>query len=183
MRERRVIRILHATDLKLNQRNYYCDYYHIKQVKSKLNKKFWEELIVHFPWYDTDRIENDASNISSIITCLRFAALMFLPSRCLVTAGDKPTDTKTDRRHLWSRPLRGAQVYDIHTEFHKDWFSHSESVKGDAQAQTAWWPHKPTFLYNESRLKMNLNKLYLMSCIDIQPIDIPKLMVFRSHLA
>jgi hypothetical protein len=31
-----------------------------------VNKKFWEELIAYFPWYDTNRIENDASNNSSI---------------------------------------------------------------------------------------------------------------------
>jgi hypothetical protein len=31
------------------------------------NKKFWEELIVYFPWYDIDRIENDVSNNSSIL--------------------------------------------------------------------------------------------------------------------
>jgi hypothetical protein len=30
------------------------------------NKKFWEELIAYFPWYDTGHIENDASNNSSI---------------------------------------------------------------------------------------------------------------------
>jgi hypothetical protein len=29
-------------------------------------KKFWEELIIYFPWYDAGHIENDASNISSI---------------------------------------------------------------------------------------------------------------------
>jgi hypothetical protein len=27
-----------------------------------LYKKPWEELIGYFPWYDRDRIENDASN-------------------------------------------------------------------------------------------------------------------------
>jgi hypothetical protein len=30
-------------------------------------KKFWEEVIAYFPWYDTDRIENDAFNNSSIV--------------------------------------------------------------------------------------------------------------------
>jgi hypothetical protein len=32
-----------------------------------LNKKFWEELIACFAWYDTDRMENDASNNYSIL--------------------------------------------------------------------------------------------------------------------
>jgi hypothetical protein len=39
----------------------------LKQIECKgvnwsKNKKFWEELIASFPWYDTGHIENDASN-------------------------------------------------------------------------------------------------------------------------
>jgi hypothetical protein len=30
---------------------------------------FWEELIACFSWYDTDRIENDVSNIC---VCIRY---------------------------------------------------------------------------------------------------------------
>jgi hypothetical protein len=47
------------------------------------NKKFWEELIAYFPWYDTDHIENDAFNNSSIVAFVFFTAVTFLPSRCL----------------------------------------------------------------------------------------------------
>jgi hypothetical protein len=36
-------------------------------------------------WYDADRIENDASNNSSIAACVFVAAVTFLPSRCLAT--------------------------------------------------------------------------------------------------
>jgi hypothetical protein len=36
------------------------------------NKKLWEELIAYFPWYDTGHIENDASNNSSIVVCIRY---------------------------------------------------------------------------------------------------------------
>jgi hypothetical protein len=36
----------------------------------KRNKKFWEELIAYFPWHDTGHIENDASNNSSIVSCV-----------------------------------------------------------------------------------------------------------------
>jgi hypothetical protein len=53
---------------------------------SKNNKKFWEELILYFPWYDTGHIENDASN-NSIVVCVFFTAVTFLPSRCLATIG------------------------------------------------------------------------------------------------
>jgi hypothetical protein len=58
-----------------------------RKVKAKLNKKFWEELIVYFPWYDTGHIENDASNNSSIVSCVFVTVITFLASRCLVTIG------------------------------------------------------------------------------------------------
>jgi hypothetical protein len=51
-------------------------------------KKFWEEQITYFPLYDMDRIENDASNNSSIVACVFDAAVTFLLSRCLATIGD-----------------------------------------------------------------------------------------------
>jgi hypothetical protein len=47
------------------------------------NKKLWEELIAYFPWYVTGRIENDASNNSSIVACVFVTAVTFLLSRCL----------------------------------------------------------------------------------------------------
>jgi hypothetical protein len=50
-----------------------------------INKKFWELLIVYFPWYDTGHIENDESNNSSIVACVFVTAVTFLPSRCLAT--------------------------------------------------------------------------------------------------
>jgi hypothetical protein len=51
------------------------------------NKKFWEELIAYFPWYDTDHIENDVSNNSSIVACVFVTAVTFLPSRFLAMIG------------------------------------------------------------------------------------------------
>jgi hypothetical protein len=56
-------------------------------AESKKNKKFWEELIACFPWYDTDPIENDASNNSYIIACVFVTMVTFLPSHCLATVG------------------------------------------------------------------------------------------------
>jgi hypothetical protein len=47
------------------------------------NNKFWEELIAYFPWYDTDHIENDASNNSFIVACVFLTAVTFLTSSCL----------------------------------------------------------------------------------------------------
>jgi hypothetical protein len=56
-------------------------------IRPQLNKKLWEELMAYIPWYETDRIENDVSNNSSIVACLFVTAATFLPSRCLVTIG------------------------------------------------------------------------------------------------
>jgi hypothetical protein len=50
------------------------------------DKKFGKELIPYFPGYDTDRIENYASNSS--IAYVFVAALTFLPSRYVATIGD-----------------------------------------------------------------------------------------------
>jgi hypothetical protein len=47
------------------------------------NKKFWEQLIAYFPWYDTGHIENDASKNSYIVACVFVTAVTFLLSRCL----------------------------------------------------------------------------------------------------
>jgi hypothetical protein len=50
-----------------------------------------------FVWYDTDSIENNAFNNSSI-ACVFVAAVTFLLNRCLTTIGrGEYTDTKTDR--------------------------------------------------------------------------------------
>jgi hypothetical protein len=60
------------------------------------SKKFTEELIAYFPWYDTGYMENDASNNSSIVACIRYRGNVFtkplpdndialLQSRCLAT--------------------------------------------------------------------------------------------------
>jgi hypothetical protein len=38
--------------------------------------------------YDMDSIEKDASNIFSVVAGVLFAAVTFLPSRCLATIGD-----------------------------------------------------------------------------------------------
>jgi hypothetical protein len=86
---------------------------------SEKNKRFWEELIAYFPWYDTDRIENDASSSSSIVAIVLVAAVMFLPSRCLATIEDTHTDTKPMRGLYEVRLWDGLRFREIHTKFHK----------------------------------------------------------------
>jgi hypothetical protein len=56
--------------------------------------------MAYFLWYDTDGIENDASNNSSIVACVFVAAVTFIPSRCLETIRDTHIDTETDGRDL-----------------------------------------------------------------------------------
>jgi hypothetical protein len=51
------------------------------------NKKFLEELIAYFTWYDTGHTKNDASNNFSIVACVLVTAVTFLPSRCLAMIG------------------------------------------------------------------------------------------------
>jgi hypothetical protein len=88
--------LIHYTRNILPLGNTYSEIQH-SIFKYIINKKFWEELIAYFPWYDTGHIENDASNNSSIVARVfvtavtflrcRFLATTrgFLPSRCLVT--------------------------------------------------------------------------------------------------
>jgi hypothetical protein len=40
------------------------------ELSALQDKKFWEELIAYFLWYDTGHIENDTSNNYSIGACL-----------------------------------------------------------------------------------------------------------------
>jgi hypothetical protein len=54
-----------------------------------LNKKFWEELIAYFTWYDTERIENDASNNYSIVACVFVAAVTFFFTEPLPSNGSE----------------------------------------------------------------------------------------------
>jgi hypothetical protein len=66
-------------------------------------------------WWDTDRIENEASN-NSIIARVFVAAGRCLPTSCLATTGNTHRDTQRDGRDLWSTPFRrnperGKEIY------------------------------------------------------------------------
>jgi hypothetical protein len=61
----------------------------------ELKKKFWEEIIAYFSWYDTGHIENDVSNNSSIVACVFVTAVTFVRSGCLTTIGGIHTHTQT----------------------------------------------------------------------------------------
>jgi hypothetical protein len=102
------------------------------------NKKFWEELITYFLWYDVNRIQHDASNNSSIVECVLVAGVKFLPSRCLATLG-RYTYRQTDERDLWSTPLIWAHVpwHIYQVSAFKNWQG------GHLDTQTAWRYHMP----------------------------------------
>jgi hypothetical protein len=67
--------------------------------KRGCHMNFWKKIKVEqdvlggtnrlLSWYDTDRIENEASNNSSIIARVFVAAGTGLPSRCLATIGKR----------------------------------------------------------------------------------------------
>jgi hypothetical protein len=64
------------------------------------NKNFWLESIAYFPWYNTSHIENDASNNSSIVACIRYRGNVStepLPSN---DRGDTQTRTHRQQRDL-----------------------------------------------------------------------------------
>jgi hypothetical protein len=114
--------------------------------------KFWDELIGHFPWHDTDRIEDDVSNSSSIVACVFVAAVTFLPSRCLATIRGIHIYTHILMGGIYEvRRWDGLRCHDIHTKFHKDWLSHSKVHRADTHTctQTALWSHKPTFTFSK----------------------------------
>jgi hypothetical protein len=56
------------------------------------NKRFWEELIAYFLWFDADRIEKDAPYNYSIVACIFVPAITFSPSCCLATYTKRHTD-------------------------------------------------------------------------------------------
>jgi hypothetical protein len=107
------------------------------------NKKFWEEIIAYFPWYDTSHIENDASNNSSIVACVFIIAVTFLPSRCLATI----------RRFLSGRCLatiRGFSPSRCLATIRGLLLSRCLATTGGihSHTQTATWSHKPTFIFS-----------------------------------
>jgi hypothetical protein len=63
-------------------------FHKFKTTYEYINKKFCEELIAYFLWYDTGHIENEASKNLSIVLCVFITAVTYLQSRCLATTGE-----------------------------------------------------------------------------------------------
>jgi hypothetical protein len=101
----------------------------MSNTQQEVNKKFWEELIAYFPWYDTGHIKNEESNNSSIVACVFVTAVTLLQSRCLAMI----------REILPSLCLATIGGYtDTHT-------------------CTATWSHKPTLYKNRLQdIKRNM---------------------------
>jgi hypothetical protein len=95
-------------------------FYHVSDVY----KNFCAEQV-------TGRIENDASNSSSVVAC---AAITFLSSSSLATIGWY-IQTHTDWREGFKKARRwdGLRRHDIHTNFQKVWFRHSKVDMGDTE--------------------------------------------------
>jgi hypothetical protein len=114
-------------------------------------KKFWGELIAYFPLNDTERIENEASNKSSVAECVFVAAVMFLPSRCSVTVGEF-TYGHTDR---WEGFMKYAIEMGSSTMIYIPSFMKTGSAiqkltgAGYKDTQRARQSHKPTFIFQK----------------------------------
>jgi hypothetical protein len=88
--------------------------------KARSSGKNWSPT---FLWYDTHHIENDASNNSSIVTCVLVVAGTCLLSRCLAKMGDihrrragwshKPTFMFFQNRECRIKNFRLAYAYTI----------------------------------------------------------------------
>jgi hypothetical protein len=113
----KIYSLYHPTGFTLS--NVSENYLHLLSLKLRVNKKFWEELIAYFYLYNTDLVENDESNNYFIVGYVFVAAVIFLPSRCLVVVvGFLPSlfpatigeythrHTHTDGRDLWITHLR-----------------------------------------------------------------------------
>jgi hypothetical protein len=87
----------------------YCKCWYVLYVPG------FEQEVAYFPWYDTDRIENDASNTSAIVAFVNFAAVKFLPRRCLAMTGGCTSKRSVTGRiyeaRRWDR-LRCHDMYD-----------------------------------------------------------------------
>jgi hypothetical protein len=98
--------------------------------KPRSSGKNWLSIIL---WYNTDCIENNMSNNYFIVASVFVAVVTFLPSHCLAKIVGY-----TYRHRLMGEIYEvccwdGLRCHDIHTKFHKDWFSHSEVDRGDSQ--------------------------------------------------
>jgi hypothetical protein len=102
--------------------NYFSTHYNV------YNKKFWEELIAYFPWYDTDRIENDASKNSSI-ACVRYR-------------GNVSTDPlpSTDRG-TFTEPSRHLATIRGYAYRHTDWWE-GFLIRPLRWSQVPWYTYK-----------------------------------------
>jgi hypothetical protein len=91
-----------------------------KMQNHKKKKTFWEDLIAHFPWYDTDHIKNDASKNSSIVAYVFVTAETFLPSRCLATIKGFFTEPlPSNDKVIFIEPLPSNNRGDTQTHTHR----------------------------------------------------------------
>lgn len=99
---------------------------------SSINKKFWKNYLPTFLLHDTGCTENDTSNSSFTVACVRIAVVMFLTSGCLAKIrGYRPMGGVHEVCH-WKQ----TRCHDIHEKVHKDWFRVIQKLTGGTH--TAW---------------------------------------------
>jgi hypothetical protein len=129
------------------------------------NKKFWEELIAYFPWYDTGHIENDASNNSSVVACVFVTGVMFLLSRCLATIGGY-----TYRHTDWWEGIfnEAVEMGSVYVPSFIKIGSGIQKFIEDTQTHThtATWSHEPTLFFQNKENSNKINWLTLKGSDD-----------------
>jgi hypothetical protein len=110
------------------------------------NKKFCEEIIAHFPWYDTG-LHRKRRVQQLYFSCIFIAAVAFLPSRCLAAIGEWTYILKLMGGIYEVCRWNGLRCHDTHTEFHKGGSAIYKLIGVDTQ--TAWGSHEPILMFSE----------------------------------
>jgi hypothetical protein len=121
------------------------------QWVTRNNKKFWEELITYFSliWPGHHRKWRVQQYFYSwVCICCHNNISIELLAR---TNRRIPIQTHRLMEGIYEVcHWDGLKHYNTHTKFHTDWFRHSKvDGRGLTDIQTAWWSHKPTFIFSK----------------------------------
>jgi hypothetical protein len=126
-----------------------------KSMVTRSSRKSWWPT---FLWYDMDRIENDASNNSSVDASVFVAAVTFLPSRYLATIRDTYIDKQTAGEDLWNTLWSRLRFRDIHyiPSFVRIGLVIWKLMGRCTDTEIAWWSHKLILIFYDNLYPLKL---------------------------